>query len=86
MKGDLMRITEQAMSWVVYLMTLHGKKHGMNAVCEQEEWEAIELARPGYHRLIQAGIASEAEAEKIARSCQPVLTEANLPNERLHEV
>ena len=66
-----MRMTEQTLRWVVYLMTLHGKKSGMNAVCEQGEWEAMERGRPGYHTLIQAGIASEAEAEKLARSCQP---------------
>ena len=62
-----MKIIEQPNHWVVYLMTLHGKKDGLNAVCEQGEWEAMELARPGYHRLVQAGIASEAEAERLAR-------------------
>jgi hypothetical protein len=66
-----MRMTEHTMYWVVYLMKLHGKKSGRNAVCEQEEWEAMERGRPGYHTLIQAGIASEAEAERLARSCQP---------------
>jgi hypothetical protein len=64
-------MTEQSTYWVVYLMTLHGKKDGMNAVCEQGEWEAMERARPGYHRLVQAGIASEAEAERLARSEDP---------------
>ena len=52
-------------TWVVYLMTLHGKDAGVNAVCEQSEWDALELARPGYHRLVRAGIASEGEAERI---------------------
>ena len=52
-------------TWVVYLMTLHGKHPGVNAVCEQSEWDALELARPGYHRLVRAGIASEGEAERI---------------------
>jgi hypothetical protein len=53
--------------WVVYKMTLRGNSDEMNAVCEQSEWEAMELAQPGYHTLIQAGIANEAEAERLAR-------------------
>jgi hypothetical protein len=53
--------------WVVYRMTLHGKATGVNAVCTQGEWDAMELARPGYHTLVQAGIAAEGEAEKLAR-------------------
>ncbi len=52
--------------WVVYKMNLAGP-HGPNAVCEQSEWDAMELATPGYHTLIQAGITNEAEAEKVAR-------------------
>ena len=59
--------TGESVAWVVYLMTLHGKHSGMNAVCEQSEWDALELARPGYHTLVRAGIASEGEAERIAR-------------------
>ena len=50
--------TEKTATWAVYLMTLHNKP-SMKAVCEQSEWEEIELARPGYHQLIQAGIATE---------------------------
>ena len=49
--------------WVVYRMTLRGKTTGMSAVCEQSEWEAMELAQPGHHTLIRAGITSEGEAE-----------------------
>ncbi len=63
-----MRNTEPTMSWVVYRMTLHNNTTGMSAVCGQEEWEAMELAKPGYHRLIQAGITNEGEAERLARS------------------
>ena len=40
----------------------------MNAVCEQCEWDAMELAQPGRHALIQAGITNEGEAERLARS------------------
>jgi len=63
-----MQIIGPTASWVVYLMTLQGKKTGANAVCQQSEWEALELARPGYHKLIHSGIASEAQAEAIART------------------
>jgi hypothetical protein len=52
--------------WVVYRMTLHNKT-SMNAMCSQTEGDAMELAKPGYHTLVQGGIASEAEAEKLAR-------------------
>ena len=41
---------------------------GPNAVCEQSEWEAMERDRPGLHTLIRSGIASEGEAERLARS------------------
>ncbi len=57
---------EKAATWVVYLMTV-GKHGGMRAVCEQTEWNAMELARPGYHQLIQGGFTSEVEAELLAR-------------------
>jgi hypothetical protein len=40
----------------------------MNAVCEQGEWDAMELAQPGHHTLILAGITNEGEAERLARS------------------
>ena len=53
--------------WVVYLMTLHGKETPMNVVCEQREWDRMELMNPGHHRLIRGGIATEREAELLAR-------------------
>jgi len=59
--------TEETVSWVVYQMTIHKKPDGLPAVCEQVEWDAMDLARPGYHRLIRAGITNEAEAERLAR-------------------
>ena len=62
-----MRKTGESVLWVVYKMTLYKNPQGMNAVCEQSEWDAMELARPGYHTLIRAGITSEAEAEMLAR-------------------
>jgi hypothetical protein len=54
-------------TWVVYLMTIHNKSEGQMAVCEQSEWDAMELQRPGYHKLLHANIASETEAELLAR-------------------
>jgi hypothetical protein len=63
-----MRKNEKSILWVVYRMTIHGKPSGMDAVCEQSEWEAMERAQPGYHTLIHAGITNEAEAERLARS------------------
>ena len=61
---------EDVVSWVVYRMTLHRKPVGVNAVCEQAEWDAMELARPGYHTLVRADIANEGEAERLARDAQ----------------
>jgi hypothetical protein len=74
-------MTEQTITWVVYLMTIHGKTSGMNAVCEQGEWEAMERARPGYHTLVQAGIINEGEAEWLARGRQADSNTRN-PSER----
>ncbi|OAI45690.1 hypothetical protein AYO44_12530 [Planctomycetaceae bacterium SCGC AG-212-F19] len=67
--------------WVVYMMTLHANKPALNAVCEQSEWDAMELSRPGYHTLIQSGIASESEADKIARQ-RMTATSPFLPKDR----
>ncbi len=61
-------MTEKPTSWVVYRMTIHSQSYRVNAVCQQREWETMELARPGYYTLIQAGITSEGEAEQLARS------------------
>jgi hypothetical protein len=54
--------------WVVYRMGSHGKFAGGNAVCEQREWDDMERAHPGSRTLIQAGIVSEGEAERVART------------------
>jgi hypothetical protein len=62
-----MRKRGEAVSWVVYKMTLPGKGEQVNAVCKQDEWDAMELSRPGYHTLVQAHITDESVAEKMAR-------------------
>jgi hypothetical protein len=59
--------TQQAVLWVVYETHIHGRTHAAKAVCEQSEWEAIELANRGQHILVRSGITSEAEAERLAR-------------------
>jgi len=65
-----MRKTVLVEAWVVYKMSLHGKASGPNAVCEQGEWDAMELANPGRHTLIRQGITNEAEAERVARESE----------------
>jgi hypothetical protein len=59
--------TQEIGSWVVYQMTLKGKPSTMNAICEQAEWDAMELDRPGHHVLIRKGITNEGQAEQLAR-------------------
>lgn len=74
-----MRTVEKPSEWVVYRMTVHGKLSGMNAVCEQAEWDAMELTKPGYHTLVQAGITNEGQAERLARSAPVDGTTTKLP-------
>ena len=68
-KVGTMRRTNQGELWVVYrrTMTIQKRRIETNAVCEQSEWDALELAEPGVHTLIRGGIASEEEAERLAR-------------------
>lgn len=54
--------------WVVYRMNINGKPIEASAVCEQAAWDAMERAQPGHRILVQAGITSEGEAERLARS------------------
>ena len=54
-------------SWVVYRFTLRGKTGEMRAVCEQSEWAAKQADRFVFCTLVRAGIASEGEAERLAR-------------------
>lgn len=53
--------------WVVYQMAVKGSEVGVNAVCTQAEWDAMELARPGHYTLIRDRIANEGDAERLAR-------------------
>jgi hypothetical protein len=62
-----MQNAEEPGAWVVYQMIFDKKPEALNVVCEQGEWDAMELARPGHYKLVRAGIATEAEAERLAR-------------------
>lgn len=68
-----MKKTEEPVLWVVYRMALQRNPLGGVVICEQREWDEMELDRPGFHTLIQEGIATEVEAEQLARS-QPGMT------------
>ena len=61
-----MRETEKVEAWVVY-EAVQGNDIGRKSLCRQSEWEALESRHPGHNKLIQGGIASETEAEKLAR-------------------
>lgn len=58
------RIT--VVGWVVY-KSRHAGEHGPNAVCDQAEWDAMELADPEAQTLLRSGVATEAQAEALAR-------------------
>jgi hypothetical protein len=68
-----MRPTRRVQSWVVYALTVRGKPSGINVVCEQAEWDALEGEHPGVHTLVKAGITNEGEAERHARASMPAL-------------
>ena len=56
-----------AESWVVYTMPVRHDPKGIRGICEQAEWDAMELARPGVNTLIRGGMTNEGEAEGLAR-------------------
>lgn len=61
--------TNCVVAWVVYKKTLSksGKTIEMVSVCEQGEWDEMELACPGHYMLVRGDIANEPEAEALAR-------------------
>ena len=75
-------------SWVVYQMPIKGRDTGMNAVCETKDWEALQVSQPGVMTLIRSGIASEGEAERLARgtSGDPVKRNSGRELKRAEEV
>ena len=76
-KRCLVRRTVTPASWVVYRATFDRKAVGMTAVCEQEEWEAMERDTPGHHTLVKGGIPTEGEAEQLARAKPPAASPAS---------
>jgi len=59
--------------WVVYQPVVQGLPGGTHVVCEQAEWDAIQCHDPSGRLLVRAGIASEAEADQLARDSTPAL-------------
>jgi hypothetical protein len=70
-----MRRTSHVGPWVVYQVTRKGQPTGNNVVCEQAEWDALEVEQPGVHKLVMGGFANEGEAERHARAAMPTLLE-----------
>ena len=61
-----MRETEKIETWVVF-EAVQGNDIGRKSLCKQSDWEDIDSRHPGHNRLVQGGITSETEAEKLAR-------------------
>jgi hypothetical protein len=61
--------SDRPVTWVVYKRILiHLKQQTESfAVCEQSEWEKLEASGTSIYTLIQAGFATETDAEKHAR-------------------
>ena len=60
--------SEQCELWVVYVNSGGKQAEGLHVICRQYEWDQLERSRPGHHTLVQSGIASETEAETLARA------------------
>ena len=69
-----MIMQESLGTWVVFRMTVHKRVERMTAVCTQTEWDAMERSRPGYHQIVRGGIATEVEAEMLARNSPAAAT------------
>ena len=78
-----MRRPAKGVSWVVYRTGADARHGPVNGVCEQGEWDAMERERPGRHTLVRCGIASEAEAETIARAALVAAEAARVEERRL---
>jgi hypothetical protein len=68
-----MRTTRHVGPWVVYQLTVKGQPSGINVVCDQAEWNALQAESPGVHTLVRDGITNEGEAEQHARAGMPTL-------------
>lgn len=63
-----MRKLRPVESWVVYQAVVSKKGESVHVVCEQREWDAMQLLEPGQRQLVTAGISTEAEADRQARN------------------
>ena len=63
-----MRRSDESTSWVVYRATFDRRSEGMAAVCDRDEWVAMEQNQPGRCTLLKDGFATEGEAEQFART------------------
>ena len=61
-----MRNAANVENWAVY-EAVQGKAVGVRSVCTDSEWQALEVSHPGANVLVRSGIASEADAERLAR-------------------
>jgi hypothetical protein len=57
----------RTVTWVVYEKQVPGKPK-MTLVCDQSEWDEMELVQPSYNVVVKSGITNEGEAERLARS------------------
>ena len=60
-----------AQQWVVYERPVKGSDSSVSVVCSQAEWDELDRDQPGRQTLVQSGIVSEAEAERVARAGTP---------------
>ena len=58
---------EPVVTWVVYEKQMPGKPK-VTVMCEQSEWDALQLTQPNNCTLVRAGITNEGVAEQLARS------------------
>jgi hypothetical protein len=53
--------------WAVYSKAMKGCPDGVRVVCRQDEWEALDRAKPGVNTLIEGNLTNEGQAERLAR-------------------
>ena len=61
-----MREISKVQAWVVYEIGT-GMQEGLNFVCTQDEWKAVETCGRVGTRIIKKGIIDENVAEKLVR-------------------
>ena len=59
--------TRRDLSWVVYESLVGRAAERVRSVCGASEWPALAAERPGSRTLVTVGVATEGEAERLAR-------------------